>query len=228
MNMRFILSQPVKGNVRSFIFEPVQPTDWQPGQYFHYVLPHEHADDRGTERWFTNAAAPSEGHVMISTRIDAERSSSFKQALLTLRPGDEIETDGPEGDFTITDETRNYIFVAGGIGITPFRSILAEADAQKQKLNVTLLYANRDHEIPFSEELDKFAHNNPNLRIEYIVQPDRINAEVLKQHIEAVENPLVYISGPEPMVKDFSQLLTDLGLPPEAVKLDDFPGYEAD
>jgi ferredoxin-NADP reductase len=228
MKFKFVNSIPVKTDVTSFIFQPEQAVDWQPGQYFHYVLPHANADDRGTERWFTCSAAPSEGHVMITTRLAADHGSSFKQALQALQPGDTIEADGPEGDFTVEDLSRNYIFVAGGIGITPFRSILVAAHEQGQQLHATLLYANRTTDIPFSEELEQIAADMPDLNIEYVVQPDRIDSDLLKKHIEAVDNPMVYVSGPEPMVTSFAEQLGQLGLSQDNIKTDDFPGYEAD
>lgn len=228
MKFKLVNSEPVKTDVTSFIFEPEQSVNWKPGQYFHYVLPHPNADDRGTERWFTCSAAPSEGHVTISTRLTTDQGSSFKRALQQLRPGDTIEADGPEGDFTVEDFSRNYIFVAGGIGITPFRSILVEARHQGQQVKATLMYANRTSEIPFSEELEQIATDMPSLKIEYVVQPDRIDGNLLKKHIEAAENPIVYVSGPEPMVKSFAEQLAELGLSKENIKTDDFPGYEAD
>jgi len=226
MKLKFIGSHPVTGNVVSFVFEPEAAITWEPGQYMHYVLPHPQADDRGTERWFTNSAAPSEGRVMISTRIDSEHGSSFKRALLALKAGDEVEADGPEGDFTAEDESRNYIFVAGGIGITPFRSILQEAHAQGKQLKVDLLYANRDQNIPFQDELEKLTADNPNLKVDYVVQPRSLTAEVIKQHADNTDNPLIYLSGPAPMVKSFAEELKNLGVDEAAVKLDDFPGYE--
>jgi glycine betaine catabolism B len=226
MKLTFIGSNPVKGNVISFVFRPDERLTWQPGQYMHYVLPHPDADDRGTERWFTNSATPSEGNVMISTRIDSEHGSSFKRALLALKPGDTIEADGPEGDFTVEDETRNYIFVAGGIGITPFRSMLTEANNQGKKLRVTLLYANRDQDIPFKDELEKFAADNQNLQIKYIVRPESLDAQTIKQYADQIDDPLIYLSGPEPMVKSFAAELPGLGVSEESIKLDDFPGYE--
>lgn len=228
MKLTFLRSIPVTSDVTSFIFVPAEALKWQPGQYLHYVLDHPDADDRGTERWFTNSAAPSEGYVMISTRLAGEKGSSFKKALQQLKPGDTIEADAPEGDFTVDDFSRNYLFVAGGIGITPFRSILVEAAAQNQPIKATLLYANRSNEIPFAEELEQIAVNNPNLQIEYVIQPDRINSEVLHKHVAALDNPIVYASGPEPMVKDFAQQLANMGVHEDNIKLDDFPGYEAD
>lgn len=226
MKLRFIRSERVVGDVVSFLFEPEGPLSWKPGQYMHYLLPHDNEDDRGHERWFTNSAAPFEGHVMISTRI-SEQSSSFKRALQSLQPGDEIEADGPEGDFTVEDPNQNYIFVAGGIGITPFRSILYDAYNKGINLKVKLLYATRNDDIPFKDELDLFDANNPNMSIEYIVDPKSIDNEMLKQRIDEIENPVVYVSGPKPMVKSFAKDLKELGLAKENIKTDDFPGYEA-
>lgn len=226
MKLKFVGSHPVTGNVISFVFEPETALTWHPGQYMHYVLPHPQPDDRGTERWFTNSAAPSEDKVMISTRIDNEHGSSFKRALLALKAGDEVEADRPEGDFTVEDESRNYLFVAGGIGITPFRSMLQEAHTQGKQLKVELLYANRDQNIPFQDELEKLAADNPDLKIDYVVQPQSLSAEVIKRHADSVENPLIYLSGPEPMVKSFAAELKNLGVDEATLKLDDFPGYE--
>lgn len=226
MKLRLIGTKKITSDVTSFKFEPEQPVQWKPGQYFHYLLPHDNEDDRGHERWFTNSAAPSEGHIAITTRLNTERSSSFKKALQALQPGDEIEADGPKGSFTIEDPSQNYIFIAGGIGITPLRSILAEADTKGEKLKVDLLYANRTKEIPFADELDKEARNNPDLKIEYIVDPNKIDIDLLKQRIKGNRNPVIYISGPEPMVKAFAKSLADIGFPEQNTKTDDFPGYE--
>lgn len=226
MKLTFIGSKPVTANVISFVFQPVERIKWQPGQYMHYVLPHPDSDDRGTERWFTNSAAPFENKVMISTRIDREHGSSFKRALLMLQPGDGVEADGPEGEFTIDNETRNHIFVAGGIGITPFRSILMEAQNKGKKLHVDLLYANRDQDIPFKEELNRIAADNEYLKAEYIVSPDKLDAAIIKQRADNVDNPFVYLSGPEPMVKSLAAELEQLGVSKENIRVDDFPGYE--
>ena len=218
---------PRAGDAQSFVFTTSEPVMWQPGQYTHFFLKHDNADDRGDERWFTVSSAPSEGMVMITTRINHEHSSTFKQQLVALKPGDHIEADTPEGDFVVDDPARQMIFVAGGIGVTPYRSILKEADATGQKLHVTLLYASRDENIVFKEELDEFASRNPNLVIDYILPPRILNAELLKQAIAAVENPLVYLSGPEPMIEDLEEIVQGFGLSSENIKTDFFPGYEA-
>jgi ferredoxin-NADP reductase len=226
MKLQFVESRDRAADVKEFVFKPEAGFSWQAGQYMHYVLPHDDADDRGTERWFTNSAAPSEGEIRITTRIAAENGSSFKRALLSLKPGDTIEADGPEGDFVITDPSRNYIFVAGGIGITPLRSILTEAAAQGQPLHVQLLYPNRTDDIPFKDELEALQAKNPNLSVDYIVLPNSLTSGMVFQKVQATDNPIVYISGPAPMVKSFEAELKQSGVSDEDIKIDDFPGYE--
>ena len=228
MKLTLIAIQEFGTDIRSFIFESDRQFKWLPGQYLHYTLKHKNEDDRGNERWFTIASPPSSGKVQITTRITSEKGSSFKKALLALRIGDEIEADGPEGDFVVSDPSRNLIFVAGGIGVTPFHSILTEADALNQKLHIHLLYANRTQEVPFRDELNAFATRNPQLTIEYIIQPQKIDKEILKESIESLEDPLIYVSGPEPMVETFVAYLTELDIAEANIKTDFFPGYKDD
>lgn len=226
MKLQFVGSKNREGDVKEFVFKAPEPLTWEAGQYMHYVLPHSDADDRGEERWFTNSAAPSEGEIRITTRINHEHSSSFKQALQNLHPGDEIEADGPEGDFTLQDLSRNYVFVVGGIGVTPVRSILVEAASKDQQVHATVLYANRTEDVVFRQELDSLQAQNPNLQVQYIIDPARVDEAVLKSTIESTDNPLFYISGPEPMVKSMVEQLKSLGVSEDNLRADDFPGYE--
>lgn len=229
MKLKLIATKDETADVRSFIFEPEEPITWKPGQFLYYTLPHPNPDDRKEKRWFTNSAAPSEGHVMISTRLAGEKGSSFKRALVQLKIGDEIEAENPDGDFTVDDPTKNYIFVAGGIGITPYRSILTEADAKGQQLRVKLLYSNRSADnVPFRAELDALAAKNPNLVLEYIFAPEKIDKERLQKELAKNEDAVVFVSGPEPMVEALNDELLALGLSEERIKTDYFPGYPAE
>jgi ferredoxin-NADP reductase len=212
-------------DVKSFIFTPQHPFNWKAGQFLHYSLPHPDQDDRGIKRWFTNSAAPSEKHVMITTRLAGEQGSSFKKALSSLKIGDEIEADEPEGDFIVEDSGPNYIFIAGGIGITPYRSILVDADSKGQKLKVNLLYANRSNDFPFKHDLARLATKNLNLKIDYIIDPDKIDEQKIKAAIADSENPVIYISGPEPMVEALYEELQEKGVDKNRIKADYFPNY---
>jgi ferredoxin-NADP reductase len=212
--------------VESFRFKPQEPLLWKAGQFLHYVLHHEPTDDRGSDRWFTVATAPHEKEIMITTRFSSERGSSFKSALAALKTGDIIEVSDVDGDFTVDDTEAEYVFIAGGIGITPFRSILKEFDHQGAKIKVTLLYANRDEHIPYKTELDELARANSNLKIEYIT--GRVDEAGVREAVPNLLVPLFYISGPEPMVDNFKKMLMDMGVPEKHIKGDWFPGYPAE
>src|SRR6185312_11327110 len=170
-----IRRQPEAIGVESFIFKPEGELAWKPGQYLHYVLHHLPTDDRGSDRWFTVASAPYEGEVMITTRLATEHSSTFKKKLFALKVGKYIEISEVEGDFIIEDPKKQLVFIAGGIGVTPFHSMLKEADHAGEKLDVILLYSNRDADIPYKKEFDGFAARNSNLKIHYIINPERID-----------------------------------------------------
>jgi ferredoxin-NADP reductase len=214
--------------VESFIFEPKEKLEWQAGQYLHYVLHHEPTDDRGSDRWFTISSPPYEGRVMITTRETKEKGSSFKKKLFSLQPGKSIEISYLEGDFVIEDTTGEYVLIAGGIGITPFHSILKQADHEGVKLNAKLLYANRDEHIVFKDEFESFAKNNPQLSINYITAPERIDESVIRKFVPDISKPIFYISGPAPMVFALSDVLKGMGVAEDHIKLDDFPGYPAE
>lgn len=226
--MKLILTetkQEAQG-ITSFIFKPEAPLSWKAGQYMHVMLPHENADDRGTERWFTISSAPFETNPSITTRIATEKGSSFKKALASMQPGGSLETDYVDGDFTVEDASQEYVFIAGGIGITPFHSILKEHDHAGVQLHATLIYANRDEHVAFKKEFSEFASRNPYLRIEYLTSPQIVNEESITALVPDRMKPVFYLSGPEPMVKSLAQVLQTMGVPAEHIKLDDFPGYE--
>jgi ferredoxin-NADP reductase len=226
MKLTLINKKPEVADVATFIFEPEDKITWQPGQFLHYTLPHPNADDRGEKRWFTIAAAPFEGHLQITTR-QAEQGSSFKKALFAMELGDTIEADGPEGEFVVDDPEQNHVFIAGGIGITPFRSILLDLDQRGLPLNVKLLYANRDAEnVVFKDELEELAAKHPEFSIRYFIDPERIDADAITFEVVDLAEPVFFISGPEPMVDAFNAMLLEMGVPKNHLKQDHFPGYE--
>src|SRR5687768_17266618 len=124
-------------DIWAFRFMPNEPQHWIAGQYMSVELPHEHADGKGTKRWFTISSAPFEGVMEITTRLT---DSSFKRALSALPIGGHLELlDQPHGDFIWQDADRPLLFVAGGIGITAFRSILRQRAYERLPLNVELI-----------------------------------------------------------------------------------------
>ena len=165
-------------DIFSFIFVPERPLRWQAGQYLHYILNHPKPDDRGVERYFSIASAPYEKQVMLTTRF-APKGSSFKKVLKKLKPGDVIEVRDKGGDFVLDHRRKMFVFIAGGIGITPFRAILLDMDRNKKPLNVQLLYANRNDDFPYRKELEALKKHHPEFRIDYVVSPDRVDEKTI-------------------------------------------------
>jgi ferredoxin-NADP reductase len=228
MKLKLTARKAESPGVESFIFRPQKPLAWKAGQFLHHVLHHESTDDRGSDRWFTIASAPYEKHVMITTRFAAQEGSTFKKTLKALKPGDTIEVSDLDGDFIVSDTRKEYVFIAGGIGITPFRSILKQADHEGKQLRVTMLYANRKHVAAYQKEFDALAKRNPYLKIHYLVHPQRLDRENIQTFVPDLQKPLFYVSGPEPMVESLGKMLQQMGVPKKRIKQDWFPGYRAE
>lgn len=213
-------------DVKSFIFTPLDPGfTWSAGQYLDWQLPHPSPDDRGERRWFSIASAPSEKHVLLSTRF-SDNGSTLKQKLLSLEVGDEVQAKGPMGSFTADSNTQRLVLIAGGIGITPFRSILVERAAQHTLKNIVLVYGNKSPEnVPFKDDLDMIAAQNSGLMLEY-VYGQHIDATTLKNSLGLLESSIFMISGLEKMVIAIKESLFAAGVPEDHIRIDDFGGYD--
>lgn len=226
MKLKLLSKKQETSDVTSFIFEYPEGSSYEAGQFFHYVLHHRPTDDRGSDRFFTNAAAPFEKQVRITTRETNDTGSSFKKKLFSLVEGKGIEVSNISGDFVLTDLAKEYVFIAGGIGITPFRSILAQLNHGGKMPNITLLYANKDKDnIVYKEELEGIAAKFPSFTIQYVFSPEHIDEKKITELIPDFSRKVFYVSGPEPMVDSLGESLKIMGLPEENLKQDWFPGY---
>jgi ferredoxin-NADP reductase len=224
MKLTLRATKQVASDIFSFIFVPERPLQWKAGQYLHYFLNHPNPDDRGVERYFSIASAPHEKHVMLTTRF-APKGSSFKKALKKLKPGDAIDAREVGGDFVFDHRRKAFVFIAGGIGITPFRAILLDLDRNGKPLNGQLLYANRINDFPYRQELEALKKRHPEFRIDYVVSPNRIDEKTIAKFVPDMDTPVFYVSGPEPMVESMDKTLKKLGVSRKRVKNDFFPGY---
>lgn len=214
--LKFLRSYDEVGNIRTFVFESAGLT-WQAGQYQRYELTQVEGDKKARKRFFTIASAPSEGEIHISTRVS---DSVFKQTLNSLQPGDTIEALGVEGDFTWEGD-EPVVLVAGGIGVTPYRSMLLERAATNRQLNAHLLYFGRDEKFAFQSEFDRLVVGHPELTIEYIIG-EPVTADAVLAHAPESAQQTTYLSGPEPMVDAIGDALQARGV---TLKQDWFPGY---
>lgn len=207
-------------NIKTFFFKPDQPLHYLAGQFTELRLPHASVDDRGDKRWFTLSSAPSDEWLTITTKI-ATQPSSFKQTLLKLQPGTILAFAEPMGDFVLPkDQSIPLLFVAGGIGITPFHSIIKELTAQHEQRDIALLYATTTpKEIAFKELFDN-----------YDMPTNYVSGALTTKQILAMpnaKNRRIYISGPEPMVESLLEELPSAGITADQLIGDYFPGYSA-
>jgi len=228
--MKLTLTKRIQetGDAVSFIFQPESGLHWTAGQFLHYQLPHTPADDRQADRYFTIASAPHEGVIRLTTRFSNEHGSSFKRALKDLRLGATIEAGELDGDFVVDDPARQHVFIAGGIGITPFRAILLDLEHRGQPLNATLLYSNREANFVFNSELQALTARHDEFSVHCFVSPRRIDSEAIRRHVADPRDSTFLVSGPEPMVEAMGTLVKQLGVPDEHLKQDWFPNYEAE
>ncbi len=219
MNLKLLTTRNESGNVRTFVFE-TGGLKWIPGQSQGYVLTTAGEAEKENQRWFTIASTPTEGEIHISTRISP---SSFKQALNAMKTGDEIQAHGLEGDFTWQEEpSEPVVLVAGGIGVTPFRSILLQRKADGKRLNATLLYFNRNDDVPFQSELKRLGEQHAEFEL-LVVVGQQISADTILTLAPQASRETVYLSGPEPMVESVGSALRERGV---RIKQDWFPGYD--
>ena len=208
--------------------------DFRPGQYFWVELPDRgHNDDKGLRRHISVVTSPTERGVLgLCTRL---RDTAFKQTLAELEVGDEVDVEPPKGDYRLPEDTsKEYVFVAGGIGITVFRSMLRYIADTGEPYRVTLVYSNRDREsTPFLDELVELERTLPGLRLVLTMTEDegwddesrRISADMLRDHLGELGSRTYLVAGPPPMVEGVVEELQRAGVPEEQILPDRFSGY---
>lgn len=222
--------QPRNQHIATFWFRPEKKPDYVAGQFTELHLAQTQPDDRGDNRWFTLCSSPTEDLLAITTKF-ARHSSTFKEQLRKLEPGDEVHLAEAMGDFVLPkDSSLPLVFVAGGIGITPFRSIITWLRDTKQKRNITLLYSvAQEEDFIFTKDLDCKGLNV--IRVAATHEPTwtglsgHLTADRILELAPARAETLYYLSGPEQMVEVFTRDLKKKGVADKKVVTDFFHGY---
>lgn len=210
----------------SFIFSPEKEVIWETGQFIFYRIPHQNPDERGIERHFTISSAPYEKNIMLTTKFDFGKGSSFKKALYNLKPGTNIEAFDIRGNFTIKNPDKKCVFIAGGIGVTPYRAILLNLANKGFGPGITLLYGNKNRDIIFKGVLDRLENDNDWFDVNYIIEPQFIDNEVIKRNVSDIYNRTYYVSGPPQMVKIVKDILLNINIAENDILTDYFTGYK--
>lgn len=226
--MKVILdhTEVVAKNVQTFWFKAEQPVRYIAGQFIEMYLPHDNPDERGQKHWFTLSSSPTEKLIAITTKHATGQVSTFKQALFGMKPGDEATISEPMGDFVLPkDKSIPLVFVAGGIGITPMRSMVKLLMDTNEQRGVHIIYAAKTaDELVFRELFETY-----NAKLDFLLSSEgkRLGAELVLELTGNNPSQLIYVSGPEPMVETLEAGLKGVGIKPEKLVLDFFPNYPA-
>lgn len=198
------------------------------GQYLEWTLPHEKPDLRGNRRYFTIASSPTEENIHLGVRIDPKNGSSFKKKLISLHKDETLMVGQLAGEFILPKDTeKKLIFVAGGIGITPFVSMFKYLADKGEKRDIVLFYTClTDNDFAYRAEIDA-AKEKIGLKTVYIAT--NVSGFITKEMITSNAADFiisdVYISGANAMVKNYKKLLKSMGIAGGRIHTDYFPGY---
>ncbi len=223
--------------VFDFVYTSPKRLQFTPGQYMEWTLPHDHPDSRGNRRYFTLASSPTEDTLRLGIKF-YDKSSSYKKALLAMDANTLLVGSHITGDFTLpTDKHKKLVFIAGGIGITPYRSMLKYLIDNKEKRDITLFYSNSTaQEIIYRDIIDSAAEQL-GIKTVFIVtgqnavtqdgqtEAGRITKEMFQKHVPDVKDRVFYLSGPFSLITACERLLHQLGVKQQHIKKDFFPGF---
>ncbi len=231
MKLKLISIKDEAHAVKSFFWKPESKISFLPGQYFYYTLPKLNYDDsRGATRHFTISSSPSEEYLELTTKIRPE--SGYKKTLAELPIGSTIEGEGPMGTFTLEGyEFATNIFIAGGIGITPFRSMVKEIMDKNLPTKINLIYSNSDSDFIYKNELTEWSIQNRNLKISWVDSSaeGHLDKDKLKKYLEklgtGIDNSVFWITGPPNFVDALEESVTANNVSDEHIKTEKFTGY---
>ena len=209
-------------NCFSLILEKPVGFNFYPGQYLDIKLPvaNPNGDTKsGDTRAFTISSSPTEDFLMVTPK---KGISPFKKFMENLKAGDTVESSHPAGTFTL-DESSPAVFLAGGIGITPFRSIIKYCVDEQISTLMTLIYSNSDENFLFKEELENWQQYLPNLTIIY--HNSSQNGHLTHLPPTTYHLPIYYLAGSHSFVNNMAQMLIDSGVDETNIRYDRFDGY---
>lgn len=227
----------ISPDVYDFAFETYEKVSFSPGQYMEWTLEHPRQDSRGMRRFFTIASSPTEEDIRIGVKFYRD-SSSFKKALFSLNTGDEIIASHLAGDFVLPrDKKQKLVFVAGGIGITPFRSMLKYLLDRGEARPIAIFYSNNVFsDILYKDILDE-SERRLNAKIIYTLtdagnipalwrgKKGYIDGKMIMDEVPDYKERLFYLSGPHSMVGALDDVLKNIGVKRTQIKNDYFPGF---
>lgn len=235
--IRLLSRKEIAEGTMAFQFEKPADFAFKPGQAADITLPAPpETDAEGNVRAFSIVSSPFESHLMFATRM---RDSAFKRSLKQIPLGAEVTITPAMGSFTLhKNPGKPAVFLSGGIGITPFLSILRQADHDRFPQKLYLFYSNRRPEdAPFLETLQSLEKSNPNFHLictmtqmsksqrKWEGETGYIDKEMLSRHLGNLQGPIYYVAGPPAMVAGLKEMLVNAGVDEDDIRSEDFAGY---
>lgn len=224
-------------DLMDFIFDNKKKLAFTPGQYMEWTLAHHKPDSRGNRRYFTLASSPTEDTLRLGIKF-YPNGSTYKQNMEKMDANTPIVAAQLAGDFTLpTDRSRKLVFIAGGIGITPFRSMIKYLLDTKEKRKITLFFANKQpQEIVYKEVFDKAEKeigikvvytltDKNNIPMDWTGRIGRIDSVMIQQEVPDYKERYFYLSGPRTMVVAYEEVLKSIGIRNDHIVTDYFPGF---
>lgn len=229
MNLTLVKKVDEAKGTKSFFFNSETTTIWKPGQYIYITLPKlTHPDDRGETRHFTISSSPSEGELIkITTRL--REQSGYKLTLDELQIGTVVSSKGLGGEFSFIPNKKANVFLAGGIGITPFRAIIKYNIDKHINTPIQLIYSNSNDDFVFRKELDIWQKENAFLKINYFdsLVSGHLDIQKLSSLIpsDQLNNINYYVVGPNKFVNAMEEILSIMKVSEDNILTEKFIGY---
>lgn len=210
-----------------FVFATDRPVGYTPGQYMEFTFPHAKSDSRGNRRYISLASSPTEGEIRLGIKI-GNPPSSFKRNLLTMTSDQKIAAGQLIGDFTLPkDKNKKLVFIAGGIGITPYRSMIKYLIDNNQKRDIVVLYSAKTKDEFVYKDIFRQAQDRLGIKTIYVdsTTQGHLDSTRLAREIPDYKDRTFYISGSHGVVVAFEEILKQLSVPRRQIITDYFPGF---
>lgn len=230
-------SLPIGTEMYEFIFKPNMRLNFVPGQYLEWTLPNVKLDSRGNRRYFTIASSPTEEDIKLGVRVNPKSASQFKHTLLELKQGQKIIGAQLAGDFTLpADPTKKLVFIAGGIGVTPFRSMVKYLLDKNEKRDIVMFYTSItvggfvyqtlfDEATTIGLKMHYLLTTKTDVPKDWQGKVGYMTKEMVISEVPDYKERTFYLSGPSAMVDAYKELLLKLGVTHSSIVTDYFPGF---
>lgn len=233
-NVKLLSKKQIADGTMEFIIEKPNDFKYRAGQFFDILLSKKDPDAKKSSyvHGFSFVSAPFEEHLVAATRM---RDTDFKNAIRDLPDNTDIQIDACFGNFTLPKDTQKpVVFIIGGIGITPVRSMVAQATHDKSAQKLTLIFANRNPQYaPLIDDLNNLAKQNSNFKFVQTftdaevagAEKGRVTIDMVRKYVPDTKQAIYYLSGPAGMVRASRELLMNADVDEDNIRTEEFDGY---